>query len=87
MTVRTALSFSRDLEFANETELAKRMGCARRYWLRAALKELIDNALEPPRRPGSKRRRSWSRSRATSSPSPTTGPACRRSWSSVLRPI
>ena len=46
MTVRTALSFSRDLEFANETELAKRMGCARCYWLRAAVKEVIDNSLD-----------------------------------------
>ena len=43
---RAALSFSRDLEFATETELAKRMGCSRHYWLRATLKELIDNALD-----------------------------------------
>jgi signal transduction histidine kinase len=43
---RTALSFSRDLEFANEAELAKRMGCSRHYWLRATIKELIDNALD-----------------------------------------
>jgi DNA topoisomerase VI subunit B len=46
MSARLALSFSRDLEFATETELAKRMGCSRCYWLRAALKELIDNALD-----------------------------------------
>jgi hypothetical protein len=42
----TAFSFSRDLEFASEAELAKRMGCPRRLWLRAAVKELIDNALD-----------------------------------------
>jgi hypothetical protein len=41
---RVVLSFSRDLEFATETELAKRMGCQKHYWLRATLKELIDNA-------------------------------------------
>jgi hypothetical protein len=46
MNARAILSFSRDLEFATEAELAKRMGCARHYWLRAALKELIDNALD-----------------------------------------
>jgi hypothetical protein len=46
VTARAALSFSRDLEFANETELSKRMGCARCYWLRAAVKELIDNSLD-----------------------------------------
>ena len=39
-------SFSRDLEFAAEPELAKRMGCGRQLWLRAAVKELIDNALD-----------------------------------------
>ena len=27
MSARAVLSFSRDLEFATETELAKRMGC------------------------------------------------------------
>jgi hypothetical protein len=31
---RVVLSFSRDLEFATETELAKRMGCQKHYWLR-----------------------------------------------------
>jgi Histidine kinase-, DNA gyrase B-, and HSP90-like ATPase len=46
MTVRSILSFSRDLEFATEAELAKRMGCSRGLWLRATLKELIDNALD-----------------------------------------
>jgi Histidine kinase-, DNA gyrase B-, and HSP90-like ATPase len=46
MTARAALSFSSDLEFANEAELAKRMGCQRQYWLRATLKELVDNALD-----------------------------------------
>ena len=30
---RSALSFSRDLEFVSRTELAKRMGCARADWL------------------------------------------------------
>ena len=43
---RTAFSFSRDLEFATEPELVKRMGCAADLWLRAAVKELIDNALD-----------------------------------------
>ena len=43
---RAILSFSRDLEFATEPELAKRMGCPRTLWLRAAVKELIDNALD-----------------------------------------
>jgi DNA topoisomerase VI subunit B len=46
MSSRAVLSFSRDLEFATETELAKRMGCSRHYWLRATLKELIDNSLD-----------------------------------------
>jgi DNA topoisomerase VI subunit B len=46
MSARAALSFSRDLEFAAEAELAKRMGCSRYYWLRATLKELIDNGLD-----------------------------------------
>jgi DNA topoisomerase VI subunit B len=46
VTARAILSFSRDLEFATEPELAKRMGCSRHYWLRAAIKELIDNALD-----------------------------------------
>jgi hypothetical protein len=46
MSARVALSFSRDLEFATETELAKRMGCSRHYWLRATAKELIDNGLD-----------------------------------------
>jgi hypothetical protein len=46
MNARAILSFSRDLEFATETELAKRMGCERGLWLRATLKELIDNALD-----------------------------------------
>jgi hypothetical protein len=46
MSARAILSFSRDLEFATEGELAKRMGCSRHYWLRATLKELIDNALD-----------------------------------------
>jgi hypothetical protein len=39
-------SFARDLEFASEAELAKRMGCPPALWLRAAVKELIDNALD-----------------------------------------
>jgi hypothetical protein len=43
---RHCFSFSRDLEFATEPELAKRMGCGRHLWLRAAVKELIDNALD-----------------------------------------
>jgi DNA topoisomerase VI subunit B len=43
---RTAFSFSRDLEFASEPELAKRMGCPRALWLRAAVKEVIDNSLD-----------------------------------------
>ena len=43
---RTALSFSRDLEFVSRTELTKRMGCHPGLWLRATLKELIDNALD-----------------------------------------
>jgi hypothetical protein len=43
---RAVLSFSRDLEFATEPELAKRMGCPRQLWLRAAVKELTDNALD-----------------------------------------
>jgi hypothetical protein len=43
---RTAFSFSRDLEFATEPELAKRMGCSRQLSLRAAVKELIDNSLD-----------------------------------------
>ena len=46
MNARSILSFSRDLEFATEAELAKRMGCERAFWLRATLKELIDNALD-----------------------------------------
>jgi DNA topoisomerase VI subunit B len=46
MTARSILSFSRDLESATETELGKRMGCPRSYWLRATVKELIDNALD-----------------------------------------
>jgi hypothetical protein len=46
MSARAILSFSRDLEFATETELAKRMGCSRHYWLRAVVKELCDNALD-----------------------------------------
>ena len=46
MSARTALSFSRDLEFATATELAKRMGCPRYGWLRAAVKELVDNSLD-----------------------------------------
>ena len=43
---RNALSFRRELEFVEETELAKRMGCPRYQWLRAVIKELIDNALD-----------------------------------------
>ena len=43
---RAALSFSRDLEFATEPELAKRMGCTRPLWLRATLKELVDNSID-----------------------------------------
>jgi DNA topoisomerase VI subunit B len=43
---RTAFSFSRELEFATEPELAKRLGCTRALWLRAALKELVDNAID-----------------------------------------
>jgi hypothetical protein len=39
-------STPRDLEFASPGELAKRMGAPRALWLRAALKELIDNALD-----------------------------------------
>jgi signal transduction histidine kinase len=46
MSSRTVLSFSRDLEFATETELAKRMGCQKHHWLRATLKELLDNSLD-----------------------------------------
>ena len=46
MSARTVLSFSRDLEFVSQTELAKRMGCQPERWLRATLKELIDNALD-----------------------------------------
>jgi signal transduction histidine kinase len=46
MSARTVLSFSRDLEFATETELAKRMGVPRADWLRAVLKEVVDNALD-----------------------------------------
>jgi hypothetical protein len=46
MSARTVLSFSRDLEFVSQTELAKRMGCQPSHWLRATLKELIDNALD-----------------------------------------
>ena len=41
-----ALSFARDLEFATEPELSKRMGCQRALWLRAAVKELLDNSLD-----------------------------------------
>ena len=43
---RTAFSFSRDLEYATEPELAKRVGAGRHLWLRAAVKELIDNSLD-----------------------------------------
>src|SRR6476659_5877870 len=43
---RSALSFSRDLEFATEPELTKRMGCTRSLWMRATVKELTDNALD-----------------------------------------
>jgi DNA topoisomerase VI subunit B len=43
---RSVLSFSRDVEFASQPELAKRMGCPPPLWLRAALKELIDNSLD-----------------------------------------
>jgi DNA topoisomerase VI subunit B len=46
MNARAILSFSRDLEFASETELAKRMGCERGLWLRATVQELIDNSLD-----------------------------------------
>jgi hypothetical protein len=46
MSARTVLSFSRDLECASPTELSKRMGCPRYYWVRAAVKELIDNSLD-----------------------------------------
>ena len=46
MSARAVLSFSRGLEFATETELEKRMGCVRHYWLRATIKELIDNGLD-----------------------------------------
>src|SRR5687768_10706443 len=46
MSARTVLSFSRDLECASPTELSKRMGCPRHYWVRAAVKELIDNSLD-----------------------------------------
>jgi hypothetical protein len=49
---RQAFSFSRDLEFATEPELAKRMGCPRPIWLRAALKELIDNSLDAAKEAG-----------------------------------
>lgn len=34
---RSVLSFGRDLVFAADVELAKRMGCAKHYWLRATL--------------------------------------------------
>jgi hypothetical protein len=43
---RWAFSFSRDLEFATEPELVKRMGCVRQLWLCAAVKELSDNGLD-----------------------------------------
>jgi DNA topoisomerase VI subunit B len=43
---RSILSFSRDLEFATETELAKRVGCRRHYRLRVVVKEMIDNSLD-----------------------------------------
>jgi sensor histidine kinase regulating citrate/malate metabolism len=46
MSTRTVLSFGRDLEFASPTELSKRMGCPRHYWVRAAVKELTDNSLD-----------------------------------------
>jgi hypothetical protein len=46
VSARSVLSFSRDLEFATATELAKRMGCELCYWLRATLKELMDNSLD-----------------------------------------
>jgi hypothetical protein len=32
VSARGVLSFSRDLEFAMEAALAKRMGCQRRFW-------------------------------------------------------
>jgi hypothetical protein len=43
---RTALSVSRDLEVATQDGLAKRMGIIRAGWLRATVKESIDNALD-----------------------------------------
>ena len=43
---RSVLSFSREYELATESELVKRMGCARDKWLPTLVKELIDNALD-----------------------------------------
>jgi DNA topoisomerase VI subunit B len=45
-TPRALLSFSRNLEFINQPELAKRMGIPLEGWLRATTKELIDNGLD-----------------------------------------
>jgi hypothetical protein len=45
MSARTFVLFSCDLEFASPIELSKRMGCPRHYWVRAAVKELIDSSL------------------------------------------
>ena len=43
---RTAFSVSRDLELASQDGLTKRMGIIREGWLRATVKELIDNGLD-----------------------------------------
>ena len=43
---RTAFSVSRDLELVTQDGLTKRMGIVREGWLRATVKELIDNALD-----------------------------------------
>lgn len=43
---RHALSFRRDLEFVQASELTKRMGAGPELWPRAIVKELVDNALD-----------------------------------------
>jgi hypothetical protein len=43
---RTAFSVSRDLDLATQDGLVKRMGIIREGWLRASVKELIDNSLD-----------------------------------------
>jgi anti-sigma regulatory factor (Ser/Thr protein kinase) len=46
MNSRQHHTLPRDLEFATQAELAKRMGVPPHLWLRAAVKELVDNALD-----------------------------------------